>query len=213
MSKYVLSYVFRYKILVGDNHLDRNETSERSFHATKIVMHPEYNDDFYEHDIALVKLSAKARLGEYVRTICLPKRVSSNQNLTSPERHGYVAGWGATQVLNPGEFPDPKFALSAKLKFAKFEIQDVEVCRNSTDYYFNESLKFCSGTERAAFGVCRGDSGGPFSVRVLQGSVVKWIAVGLVSWGEGCGIIGRHTFYTKVAPYLDWIKRHTNDKT
>ena len=176
-------------------------------------MHPHYHDDFKDNDIALVKLSTKVTLGKYVRKVCLPeqKNGSTYQDSVISGRRGHVAGWGATQILNPGELdtPDPEKSSSLELLSAQFQIQDMERCRNSTDYRFNESINFCAGSDKPGVGICRGDSGGPFVVNMLQGGAMKWVALGLVSWGEGCGIYGRYTFYTKLAPYIDWINQQT----
>ena len=173
-------------------------------------MHPQYHDDYKENDIALVRLSFRVTLTQYVRKVCLPEADNSPtyRESVTPESRGFVAGWGATQVLNPGETADSRNSSSMTLKSAQFQIKDSELCQNSTDYHFNESLKFCAGSDKHGIGPCRGDSGGPFVMRMLQGGAWKWVAVGLVSWGEGCGIYGRYTFYTKLAPYVDWINQH-----
>ena len=202
---------FRYKIIVGDSVRDKEENSQRTFFATKIIIHPGYHDDVKENDIALVKLSTKVTLSPHVRKVCLPESANSStccDNLR-PGSQGFVAGWGWTQVLRPGETGNSEHSLSAVLKHARFKIQDAELCRNSTNYHFNESLNFCAGSDKHGVGPCRGDSGGPFVMKIFQGSEWKWVAMGLVSWGEGCGIQGRYTFYTKLTTYADWIKRYT----
>jgi len=202
-----------YKVALGDSHRNRTESSQHTFTVNKITIHPGYHDDFKENDIALVKLSSRVTLGKYIRKVCLPEKSNSSiyGDSISPGSKGYVAGWGATQVLNPGEIdtPDPEKSSSLELQYAQFKIQETGSCKNSTDYHFNESLKFCAGSDKPGIGICRGDSGGPFVMNILKDGALKWFAVGLVSWGEGCGIYGRYTFYTKLAPYIDWIKQQT----
>lgn len=66
-------------------------------------------------------------------------------------------------------------------------------------------LEFCVGSDRNGIGLCMGDSGGFFVMRVLKGGVWKWVVVGFVSWGEGCGIYGWYIFYIKLVFYVDWI--------
>lgn len=200
-----------YKIKVGDTVRTVEEASQRVYFATKIIMHPQYHDDYKENDIALVKLSFRVTLTQNVRKVCLPQAENSSsfhERLTPPGTHGFVAGWGSTQVLNPGETADSESSSSEVLRSAQFQIQDSKLCQNSTDYHFNESLEFCAGSDRDGIGPCTGDSGGPFVMRVLMGGALKWVVVGLVSWGEGCGIYGRYTYYTRLAPYIDWIHQH-----
>ncbi|KAJ7383510.1 hypothetical protein OS493_027676 [Desmophyllum pertusum] len=203
-----------YKIIIGDSVRNIEENSQRASFATKIIMHPRYHDDFKENDIALVKLSNRATLSRHIRTICLPPVANSSAYNDSliPGSQGFVSGWGATQVLNPGEMADAENSTSTVLKSAQFQIQDIELCRNSTDYHFNESVNFCAGSDKHGVGPCTGDSGGPFVMKMSQGGASKWVAVGLVSWGEGCGIYGRYTFYTKLAPYVGWIDQHTSSR-
>ncbi|KAL9989290.1 hypothetical protein ACROYT_G003823 [Oculina patagonica] len=201
-----------YKIVVGDRARDIEEDSQRTLFATRIILHPRYHDDFKENDIALVRLSTKVTLTRYVRKVCLPESANSSiyDDIVTKGSQGFVAGWGSTQVLNPGETADADNSSSTVLNSAQFHVQDTELCRNSTDYHFNESLKFCAGSDRHGVGPCTGDSGGPFVIKMLHGGARKWVAVGLVSWGEGCGIYGRYTFYTKLAPYVNWISKHTS---
>ena len=45
-----------------------------------------------------------------------------------------------------------------------------------------------------------GDSGGPL-IDKSTGSLV-----GIVSWGEGCGLFGKPGVYTRVSAYADWIE-------
>ncbi|XP_074621906.1 mannan-binding lectin serine protease 1-like [Acropora palmata] len=200
-----------YKVTIGDSHRSRNEMSQHTFIVTKIVMHPDYQDDLKVNDIALVKVSSQVTLGKFVRKVCLPKKMKSStyQDPVSPGRTGHVAGWGATQILKPGEqiTHNPGKVSSLELLSSQFQIQDIRRCQNTTDYWFNQSLSFCAGSAERGVGLCRGDSGGPFVMKVRHDGVMRWVAVGLVSWGEGCGIQGYYTFFTKLDPYVEWINQ------
>lgn len=198
---------------IGDSHRNRTEGSQHAFFVGKIIMHPHYHDDFKDNDIALVKLSSRVTFEKYIRKVCLPVQNSgsAHQDSVLPGSTGHVAGWGSTQVLKPGQMDttDPVKSSSLELLSAQFQIENAEQCRNSTDYHFNESINFCAGSNRSGVGICRGDSGGPFVMNIMQSGQMKWVAVGLVSWGEGCGTLGRYTFYTKLAPYIEWINNQT----
>ncbi|XP_068695200.1 proclotting enzyme-like [Montipora foliosa] len=205
-----------YTVVIGDSHRNKTESSQHTFIAAKIILHPHYHDDFKTNDVALVKVSSSVTLGNHVRKVCLPEYSTdvTHQDDVIPGRKGHVAGWGATQLLKPGELltQDPDKLSSSELRSAQFQIQDMERCRNSTDYWFNESVSFCAGSEKRGSGICKGDSGSPFVMNVMHNGARKWVAIGLVSWGEGCGIHGYYTFYTKLAPYLEWINKQIKKK-
>ena len=48
-------------------------------------------------DVALVKLSRKAKLNRFVQTVCLPDE--NGGDLAIPKTKGIVAGWGITRAL------------------------------------------------------------------------------------------------------------------
>lgn len=66
---------------------------------------------------------------------------------------------------------------------------------------------FCAGYNQDIIGdACKGDSGGSFTVE--QGG--RWYALGVVSWGVGCGRAGNYGFYIKLDNYHTWIKDRTS---
>ena len=50
---------------------------------------------------------------------------------------------------------------------------------------------------------CQGDSGGPL---ITTGPDGKPVQVGIVSWGDGCGVPTVHGVYTRLAKFSDWVK-------
>ena len=50
---------------------------------------------------------------------------------------------------------------------------------------------------------CQGDSGGPL---ITTGADGKPVQIGIVSWGDGCGIPSVHGVYTRLAKFTDWVK-------
>jgi secreted trypsin-like serine protease len=68
---------------------------------------------------------------------------------------------------------------------------------------------FCAGDPGTAWSTrvadaCQGDSGGPIFVTTKDGRNVQ---VGLISWGEGCGVPKLYGVYARLARYADWIAR------
>ena len=73
-------------------------------------------------------------------------------------------------------------------------------------YVHNTSI--CASAPEGGKDSCQGDSGGP-GVWINSDSRAFQIAV--VSWGIGCGRIGRPGIYARLTKYLDWIEKNTGE--
>jgi secreted trypsin-like serine protease len=73
----------------------------------------------------------------------------------------------------------------------------------------DDETMVCAGVPRPDPGAaqvkdtCQGDSGGPLVGKTANGTFIQ---VGIVSWGEGCGIPTVHGVYTRLASYSSWAK-------
>ena len=85
------------------------------------------------------------------------------------------------------------------------EIVSNEECNISYDGEINNSA-LCAGDANGGEDSCSGDSGGPL-VTFENGEPVL---VGVVSWGEGCGLENYYGVYARVATFQDWMARHMN---
>lgn len=205
----------RYTVKAGGHHLgDRKTSPEQIIEAAKIYIHSNYKRQNHENDIALLKLERKVKLGKYVSPVCLPEE---NEDLAAPGKHGFVAGWGERQTrLKPDRKSSKQSRKKSRTKVTvhiALGISSAQVCRNSTKQAFNNTVMFCAGDgEKAGQHSCRGDGGGPFLRERYDSKTRKyrWTVAGLVSWGEGCGVKGRYNFFTRVAPYFDWIAETRN---
>lgn len=55
-------------------------------------------------------------------------------------------------------------------------------------------------------GPCKGDSGGPLVLPYISGPVL----IGVTSFVDAAGCkIGSPASFTKISPYLNWIRKHT----
>uniref|UniRef100_A0A3Q0RZ51 trypsin n=1 Tax=Amphilophus citrinellus TaxID=61819 RepID=A0A3Q0RZ51_AMPCI len=96
--------------------------------------------------------------------------------------------------------------LTTELKY-----MPLPTCRNSITLVKRTSGRipdltnnmFCAGIPEGGKDSCQGDSGSPFT---LTENGRHW-AAGIVSWGVECGRRGTYGVYTRVANYLDWIKK------
>ena len=189
-----------------------NEALQQEIVPERIFVHPRFKPSglpFFDGDIALVKLSQEVELSKFVRTVCLPEQ--DEGDLAIPKTRGTVAGWGVTRPLRRGEFTQLS-EISKVLRHASFPIQSDQLCINKSGIQFNTTTAFCAGDERGGEDACSGDSGGAFVRDVSQLVDSKWVVVGVVSWGNGCAQKDQYGYYTRVHPFLDWIKETMNEK-
>ena len=189
-----------------------NEALQQEIVPERIFVHPRFKPSglpFFDGDIALVKLSQEVELSKFVRTVCLPEQ--DEGDLAIPKTRGTVAGWGVTRPLRRGEFTQLS-EISKVLRHASFPIQSDQLCINKSGIQFNTTTAFCAGYGRGGKDACSGDSGGAFVRDVSQLTDSKWVVVGVVSWGNGCAQKDQYGYYTRVYPFLDWIKETMNEK-
>ncbi|XP_068708653.1 serine protease 1-like [Montipora foliosa] len=194
-----------YKISAGDHRLDKEEKSEQDILPEKLKVHEDYNARTFLNDIALIKLEYEVELNKFVRTLCLPSKEEEG-DLAVAGKYGCVSGWGVTRALEMEEKPKER-DYSNKLKYAFYQIQTNALCKNSTKYTFESDAMFCGGDGKGGNDTCSGDSGGVFVREGKRGNGYRWIATGIVSWGEGCAQKNKYGYYTRVYSYIDWIKK------
>jgi secreted trypsin-like serine protease len=108
----------------------------------------------------------------------------------------------AAIINNGGQIANDNFLISEdKMKDLRKAILD-----NAGEVVTENMV--CAGDPSPPSGVqfvhdsCQGDSGGPLFAMVGG----KPIEVGIVSWGEGCGIPKVHGVYTRLSKFVEWIK-------
>ncbi|CAG2106232.1 unnamed protein product, partial [Medioppia subpectinata] len=148
-----------------------------------IYTHEKYNEDnkSIHNDIALIKLDDKLDLNINIQPICL------SSNIILPDNPTCVAiGWGRTESDKPS-----KTLQKVKLPMVQNKKCDIQLCAKNT--------------ERANADVCKGDSGGPLSCQMGQGT---WVQTGIASYVDGsrdCGMARKPSVFTRVSAYIDWI--------
>ncbi|XP_034947847.1 LOW QUALITY PROTEIN: uncharacterized protein [Chelonus insularis] len=158
-----------------------------------IGLHPEYIDNGFINDVALLRLEKPVIFSDYVRPICLPNNEPKSGTICT------VTGWG--QLFEVGRiFPDT-------LQEVELPLISTEECRRKTLFlplYRITSGMLCAGLKDGGRDACMGDSGGPL---VCRGPDDKYTLHGITSNGYGCARPGRPGVYTKVYHYLPWIER------
>ncbi|XP_072318134.1 mannan-binding lectin serine protease 1 [Eucyclogobius newberryi] len=184
-----------------------------------VVLHPDFQPQNYNNDIALLRLSSAAQFSDVISPVCLPPiRSQTDPPLPEPHSLGVVAGWGVSSTNTSSSVtPDPS-PTSDLLQFVKLPVVAQDECvasyaSRSEAYNITEGM-FCAGFRDGGHDTCLGDSGGAFAVQGQgQGRARgRWAVLGIVSWAgpEECGSQRVYGVYTRVDHYRDWIQDNMN---
>ncbi|XP_077485540.1 complement factor B-like isoform X2 [Amblyomma americanum] len=179
----------------------KNETAKKLV-VESIVIHKEYNNSTFQNDIALLRLRDEIVYEKSVRPICLPPLKKENGKNSSVKRKtAFVIGWGADTANN--------LKSTDSLMQLKMEIGSRDECNKSVQGHpgkvYPEQGLICAKSVKGD--TCNGDSGGPLMDGVKDEETI-WTQVGIVSWGRKSCREDKHSFYTDVSQYMDWINRH-----
>ncbi|XP_025964120.2 mast cell protease 1A-like [Dromaius novaehollandiae] len=166
-------------VVLGAHNINEPETTQQIRGVLRYHPHPEYDPKTLSNDIMLLKLTAKATLNKYVKTIKLPKTC---RDLRTGTRCS-LAGWGRTDEDQETD----------KLFETKVSIYSRRKCICLYPGLNNGMV--CAGSFHELNDSSQGDSGGPL--------VCKNVAEGIVSFGykNAPGV------YARVANYLPWIRK------
>lgn len=117
----------------------------------------------------------------------------SGDSAYDPDTAAVVYGWGDT--TGNGDY-------ASSLRSAKVTVLPDSSCEQAypggLNGTYDASAMLCAGEPQGGYDACQGDSGGPL---VAQGKLV-----GLVSWGNGCGLPGSPGVYTRISAAIEWME-------
>jgi len=172
--------------------------SYKAIEVERIHAHPGYNPKSLTNDIALVRLSSPAPMGNCVGTVCLPEQGQD----VKPGTKCWATGYGKQSTA----LGQPSRLLEAPM-----------VTKRSTTCNFLRlwvwglltKTTLCAQGDRGWFqqlsgATCQGDSGGPL-VCEEDG---RWTIYGATSFGssKGCGDKFRPSVWSRVHANLDWLR-------
>lgn len=173
------------EVLVGAHDLKSNEGTR--IKVKRIILHPDYNPETYNNDIALVELETE--------TDVEPVPVyEENDDLA-----GVIAtaiGWGYT-------IPDDSFSAASTRRQVELPVVTNGECNAA---FFEEitGRMMCAGYLSGGKDTCSGDSGGPLVINRDS----KWMLAGITSWGEGCAKPGYYGVYARISTFRDFIRQY-----
>ncbi len=174
-----------FKAYVG-LHDQRNLSRAEEFQVTRVIVHPNYDENTMDYDYALVQLS-----GNSTKT---PIEVNT-QRISIPANDSIMvttAGWGLTS--------ESGWTLPDILNKVDVPLVNSNTCQQAYGNITDRML--CAGFAQGGKDSCQGDSGGPVFMKKADG---KFLLLGTVSFGEGCARPNRYGVYTDVTAVTDWI--------
>lgn len=191
------------KFFIGYNN---NRLSKQVLKEVKnIIIHPFYNPNNLNYDIAILELEQPANVSKFVE-LPTKKQFRRFTQLTKRNKATVdVFGWGTTIT--------DRMSLSNRLQGISIPAWASRNCRASLGRLFNRKTMLCgsvlssSETIKDGLDSCYGDSGGPLvwqrGRRVIQ--------LGVVSWGFECASAYTPGVYTNVFRVRDWILKYINN--
>uniref|UniRef100_H3DNB5 Transmembrane serine protease 6 n=1 Tax=Tetraodon nigroviridis TaxID=99883 RepID=H3DNB5_TETNG len=178
-------------VYLGKLLLNRGSPTEEVARVQQIHLHPYYDDDSHDYDLALLKLErpAGAVLAGHARPACLPPPTHQLE----PDLLCWVTGWGSLQEGGRA---------SNVLQKVDVRLVSEDACIRSYGHLVTPRM-LCAGYRSGEKDACQGDSGGPL---VCQEPSGRWFLAGVVSWGRGCGRPDYYGVYTRITRLTGWIK-------
>ncbi len=175
-------------IMLGSNRLENPVTKIR---AAQILVHPNYNANTQDYDMALVKLSSNSSLST------VQPLLPSETALASAGVNAKVIGWGDL-ASGANKYP-------IDLREANVPIVAQNTCNSNYQTQGGITARMiCAGFPQGGIDSCQGDSGGP--LLVSSGLAGVWRQAGVVSFGEGCALPNFPGVYTRVSEFNAYLE-------
>lgn len=154
-------------------------------------IHEDYNAQTLENDIAILTLESPVEYTDTIQPICL-----SPTCLATDGMEAIGMGWG--YIKSGG--PDSEYLRHAVLPVVSNK--ECQATYGEKDDILDTMLCAYGGEKDT----CQGDSGGPLVVDYGEAkSECRFVQIGVVNFGEECGVTEYPGVYARVSTYLDWI--------
>ncbi|KAF2887233.1 hypothetical protein ILUMI_18941, partial [Ignelater luminosus] len=160
--------------------------------VNKTIIHPDFNVEMRENNIALIRLNGEVQYSDYIRPICLPLPDTKFPNIGDTMT---MSGWG---LINHN---DTTATIKKKILMELISNEDCKE-RYQVMRVFNADNYLCTMIlENSAEHSCVGDSGGP----IMVSHRLQWRQEGIASFRTDCGPQSINV-HTRVQKYLEWIE-------
>ncbi|XP_055381918.1 transmembrane protease serine 9 [Condylostylus longicornis] len=187
--------VARITVHLGDHDIRNSYEVQHVVRRIKrVVRHKGFDFSHLHNDVAVLTMDQPVQFSSTIRPICLPSASSakSYRGIIAT-----VAGWGSLRENGPQP------SVLQKVTIPIWSNADCSRKYGSAAPAGIANSMICAG--QATKDSCSGDSGGPMMVDEGGG---RWVQVGIVSWGIGCGKGQYPGVYSRVSSFLPWIAKN-----
>lgn len=179
------------RVELEDGHEDNFHS--KTFRTIASMVHPNYTGIGSPYDVALLLLN---------ETSNAPTVKLSNE---SPQvgTEVWVVGYGIQRIGTLEETGQPVEILSGRLQKTNLKIESRSFCDIPEANLFTEEGLLCTTGVQIGASACRGDSGGPLTIR----SENKATQVGITSYGDSQCAAEQAGVFTDVASVHGWIEK------
>ncbi|XP_042869613.1 venom serine protease 34-like [Penaeus japonicus] len=179
-------------VFIGDHDYSiATEANAQLKELSQVIVHPQYNPNTLDNDIALLKLASKIEwpADNTIAPVCLPSAGESYSNMDA-----IVTGWGAQS--ESGRYLPQLYEVTVPT------LTNVE-CNTRYNGGISDNM-ICAGVPDGGKDSCQGDSGGP----MITDENGQYVEIGIVSWGIGCARPRYPGVYARVNNFLPWINSY-----
>jgi transmembrane protease serine 9 len=176
------------EVLVGL--VELHDPAAERIPAKKIFIHPNYDPDTSDFDVALLHL---AKLSKQ-KTVAIIT-AGDPDGIATPGKMATIMGWGKTEKSDVSRVLLEANVPIVSNKDAKKALKDFEFTNNM----FAAGFLGTGGKD-----TCQGDSGGPI---LVVDANLKLVQAGVTSWGIECGKPQFPGVYARLAVLGDWVKK------
>ncbi|XP_037081569.1 phenoloxidase-activating factor 2-like [Pollicipes pollicipes] len=194
-----LNATARLRVRLGE--WDTQQESERFRHVdvdvARFVAHEDFQRRRLSDDVALLFLEEPVELQEHIDTLCLP-----DPDVVYDQAECIATGWGKDAFV-AGQFQT--ILKGIELPLVPHAPCQAALRKTRLRKYFALDRSFTCAGGVGGQDTCTGDGGSPLACRdPLDPS--RYIQLGVVSWGIGCGLEGVPGVYADVAQQVPWIR-------
>jgi secreted trypsin-like serine protease len=178
------------RIIFNSLNLNRIKSKNtRVISKVNVFYHPYFDNKKLLYDVVLIKLENQ------INGIPIIK-LNKERSIEVPLTMAKVTGFGTRKY--------GKLKMERNMRVVSVPLVSNDQCMKSYKKIYNFNI--CAG--RKGKDSCIGDSGGPLFIQ--NKTLGQTIQIGVVSWGENCGIKNKYGVYTRVSNIIEWIESHVN---